>query len=117
MLALGVTSVILTIYILKCHHSPAEKPIPNYLRKFCFVAAKLGCFHSSCFSRKNAVGKAEKDEKTDVSKTPIESEPESELTWPEVTMILDNFFFKWYALVLGLITFCVLLAMVISYYT
>lgn len=116
MLAWGVMAVILTIYVLKCHHSPPEKPIPNYLRKFCFVAAKLGCFHNSCFNRKNAVGKLEKGEEAgEVNKTQIELEPE--LTWPEVTMILDNFFFKWYALVLGSVTLCVLLTLMISYYT
>lgn len=111
---MGVTSVLLTIYILKCHHSPEDKPVPNYLRKFCVIAKKLA-YLDCCCKRKNVVEEA--DDKVSEDRKPRVPVSETELTWPEVTEILDNFFFKLYAVVLTLLTFAVLVTLVISYFT
>lgn len=108
MLSMGVTSVLLTIYILKCHHSPEDKPIPNYLKRFCELVGKISCI---CCKKKNVVDGQDIEEKV---KAPIENK-EPELTWQEVTKILDNFFFKLYAVILFLLTFSVLLALIINY--
>ena len=110
MLSMGVTSVLLTIYILKCHHSPEDKPVPNYLRKFCVIAKK-----DCCCKRRNVVEEA--DGKVSEDTKPRVPVSETELTWPEVTEILDKFFFKLYAVVLTLLTFAVLVTLVISYFT
>lgn len=108
MLSMGVTAVLLTIYILKCHHSPEDKPIPNYLKRFCELVAKMPC---ACCKQKNVVDGLDLEEKV---KAPVEN-IEPELTWQEVTRILDNFFFKLYAVILSLLTFSVLLALIINY--
>lgn len=108
MLAMGVTSVLLTIYILKCHHSPEDKPIPHYLKVFCELVGKISCI---CCKKKNVVDGQDIEEKV---KAPVENN-EPELTWQDVTKILDNFFFKLYAIILLLLTLSVLLALIIDY--
>lgn len=100
--------MFLTIYILKCHHSPDDKPIPNYLKRFCELVGKISCI---CCKKKNVVDGQDIEEKV---KAPVENK-EPELTWQEVTKILDNFFFKLYAVILSLLTFSVLLALIINY--
>ena len=110
---MGVTSVLMTIYILKCHHSPEDKPVPTYLRKFCVIAKKLA--YLDCCKRKNVVDEA--DGKVSEDTKPRVQVSATELTWPEVTEILDNFFFKVYAVVLTLLTFAVIVTLVISYFT
>lgn len=100
--------MFLTIYILKCHHSPDDKPIPNYLKRFCELVVKISCI---CCKKKNVVDGQDIEEKV---KAPVENK-EPELTWQEVTKILDNFFFKLYVVILSLLTFSVLLALIINY--
>ncbi|XP_062586822.1 acetylcholine receptor subunit beta-like [Saccostrea cucullata] len=115
MLAMGVISVLLTIYVLKCHHSPEERPIPNYLRKFCFLATKIAFIDACCKQKVYSIDEPEIESKTkELPKSHVE---EPELTWPAVTRILDKFFFRFYALFLFVVTFCVLLTLIIYHYT
>ncbi|XP_061164958.1 acetylcholine receptor subunit beta-like [Saccostrea echinata] len=115
MLAMGVISVLLTIYVLKCHHSPEDRPIPNYLKKFCFLASKIAFIDACCKQKIYSIDDPEIESKSkEVPKSPNE---DSELSWPEVTRILDKFFFRFYAVFLLIVTLCVVLTLIIHYYT
>lgn len=114
-LAMGIMAVLMTIFVLRCHHSPEDKPIPNYLEKICKLAKKM--FGIGCCCKRNTVLDLENDKMGKKGKIidPVEAF-EPELSWPEVTLILDKFFFKVYLSLMVTATTVVLLILVIHYY-
>lgn len=105
----------MTIFVLRCHHSPEDKPIPNYLEKICKLAKKM--FGIGCCCKRNTVLDLENDKMEKKGKIidPVEAF-EPELSWPEVTLILDKLFFKVYLSLMVTATTVVLLILVIHYY-
>lgn len=112
MLFLGVSAVLLSLFIINCHHTKEDKPIPNYIENLCSALKKITC--SNC-CKKNVVNDMEKSEKLETERTAIEAF-QPELSWSEVATILDRFFFKLYLIIFFGLTIIVLLILVIHYY-
>lgn len=113
MFSMGVMAILLTIFVLKCHHSTEDQPIPNYIRRLCSIANKLE--YSHCCKKSAVVDEIESNDKNGNKGSPRKAF-QPELSWPEVTTALDKFFFKVYTTIFLLLTILVLLVFIIHYY-
>lgn len=111
MLSMGMAAVLLSLFIINCHHNTEDKPIPNYIKRLCSVSIKMTC-RNCC--KKNVVNDMDNGEKVE-TKTAIDAF-QPELSWQEVAKILDRFFFKLYMMIFFGLTIIVLLTLVIHYY-
>lgn len=113
MLSMGVVAILLTIFVLKCHFSTEDQPIPNYIRRICSVANKMERNH--CCKKSEVVDEIENDKNGNKGSPRKAFQPE--LSWPEVSKALDKFFFKVYTTTFLLLTFVVLFVFIIHHYT
>jgi len=130
-LTLGAISVCLTIFVLSLHFRPEDEPVPKWLKTFTSAfLAKLACVKSPCVRRKRSkVGVVEQlaPTKHKLSHTekkmpiPIDMADEDddevpELSWQQLSKIMDKVFFNIYISLICLVTIALFLIITSGYY-
>lgn len=131
-LTLGAISVCLTIFVLSLHFRPEDEPVPNWLKTFTSAClAKLACVKSPCLRRKRSkVGVVEQLAPTTKHKLshtekkmpiPIDMADEDddevpELSWQQLSKIMDKVFFNIYIALICLVTIALFLIITSGYY-
>ncbi|KAJ8300319.1 hypothetical protein KUTeg_021838, partial [Tegillarca granosa] len=92
-LAFGIVSSFVTIFVLYCHNVSGEELVPNWLLKLAShvlipfsCTKKCSCFNRNCCNRKRKINCQQKDKKL--------QNPEPEISWKELGRIVDSFSFK-----------------------
>ncbi|XP_052079243.1 acetylcholine receptor subunit alpha-1-A-like isoform X1 [Mytilus californianus] len=116
-LALGVLSVIITIYVLDCHHKNEQLPVPKWLIKMSTSClAKFACWKDNsclCGRKVQPYGEA----KDSVPETTDKHSGElGSLTWKDISQILDGFFLRLYLLIICFMTFILFLTLLVGYH-
>ena len=104
-LALGGVVVVLSKYVLSCHHTPDEEPVPNWLVRVYTgpmgkVAGtqKMTCCWQRSSKKNNVVKVSETPSKTpDVerrSMADLSKADNEEIKWSSITKFLDKLFFR-----------------------
>ncbi|XP_063411900.1 neuronal acetylcholine receptor subunit beta-3-like [Mytilus trossulus] len=116
-LALGVLSVIITIYVLDCHHKDENVPVPKWLmRMSTSCLAKFACWKdNSCLCGRKVQPYGEAKESIPETTEKHSGELDS-LTWKDISQILDGFFLRLYLLIICFMTFILFMTLVIGYY-
>lgn len=113
-LALGVISVFITIYVLECHHKDKEVPVPEWLSNLSMgCCAKFACWKDF----KCRCGRKIKPEDYNTSVEKIKNKEDNDTpTWKDICHILDAFFLRIYFIIIGLLTCMMLLTLIIAYH-
>ncbi|KAJ8300318.1 hypothetical protein KUTeg_021837 [Tegillarca granosa] len=116
-LAFGIVSVFVTIFVLYCHNVNGEEPIPNWLQKLAnhvlipFSCTKnCSCCTWNCCNRKRKINSQQKDE--NLRNPDVKKWVEPEISWKELGRIVDSFSFNASLLinfVMGLLTYLLLI--------
>lgn len=98
-LAFGIVSVFVTIFVLYCHNTAGDDPIPGWLQKIAshvlipFSCNKKGsCCTLNCCNRKRKINNQNKDE--DLQHPDIKKWVESEISWKQLGRMVDSFSFN-----------------------
>ncbi|XP_048759708.1 neuronal acetylcholine receptor subunit alpha-3-like [Ostrea edulis] len=130
-LGAGTIAVLFVIIVINVYHTPQEKPIPLWTRRFISLLMILFCWKSStscCSSR------CCRSSKTTVENTPVteivkksvvsnddvvedDEEEDSEITWRTIAAVLDHFFFIIFMLIILLATVTFISIIVMKYFT
>jgi hypothetical protein len=108
MLSLGVSSVLLTIYVLSIHFKSEEEEIPGYLRTLANFSCTV-CYRNDG-TKVSVITVSEKENEANKQNTEKEN---TELTWQDIAVTIDALLFWMYAcmfLLLSLI-FGIIMAM------
>ncbi|XP_033747801.1 acetylcholine receptor subunit beta-like [Pecten maximus] len=111
-LILGMLSVVLTIIVIRCHHSEEDKPVPNILQQVCRTKLKeMFCErknHRQISDAADATPKAEADRPSSVT---VSTE---DMTWQDAARALDHFFFRLYFVIVFLGTFSLVITLTVA---
>ncbi|KAJ8300320.1 hypothetical protein KUTeg_021839 [Tegillarca granosa] len=98
-LAFGIVSVFVTIFVLYCHNVNGEEPIPNWLQKLAnhvlipfSCTKKCSCCTWNCCNRKRKINSQQKDE--NLRNPDVKKWVEPEISWKELGRIVDSFSFN-----------------------
>lgn len=128
-LGVGTISVLFVIIVINVFHTPVEKPIPKWTRRFISLLMKIFCWKgTSCHLKSNKTETVEKTPVTEFTKTPsvmtsideVEAEDveeETEMTWKLVAAVLDYLFFLIFMFVVLLSTVIFVSVIVLKYVT
>jgi hypothetical protein len=125
MLALGVTSVFLTICVLNIHFKPEDENITGYCRTFVKLSSNVFCWNEASCCKKgkrkiSAVGVTEKQNEVGMQKLQTEIQnlqaenDDQPVTWKEVAKKMDRFLFIMYASVFVFFTVIFVILMIIG---
>lgn len=127
-LGVGTISVLFVIIVINVFHTPVEKPIPKWTRRFISLLMKIFCWKgTSCHLKSNKTETVEKTPVTEFTKTPVmtsideveaeDVEEETEMTWKLVAAVLDYLFFLIFMFVVLLSTVIFVSVIVLKYVT
>lgn len=128
-LGVGTISVLFVIIVINVFHTPVEKPIPKWTRRFISLLMKIFCWKgTSCHLKSNKTETVEKTPVTEFTNTPsvmtsideVEAEDveeETEMTWKLVAAVLDHLFFLIFMFVVLLSTVIFVFVIVLKYVT
>lgn len=127
-LVLGVISVCLTIFVLNLQFRPEEEEVPKWLKKItkscllrliCMKTCKSCCKSSkvvdSRMIEKKAIIKL-KDLQTDNQPEVEDTEEKMELTWQQLSKIMDNVFFNVYITLIAAVTIVLFLVITVAFF-
>lgn len=127
-LSLGVVSVCLTIFVLSLHFKPEEEKIPEWVKtltnsflirvacmKKCGSCSRGSKVDEAHLSDTTMLKKLKVDEKNDL--TSADGKSDQELTWQQLSEIMDRVFFNIYISIIVIVTVMLFLVVFIAYYT
>ena len=128
MFIFALVNVLLTIFVLVCHHNPSDKSLSKVMKSMTSCVSKIVCWKSSCCKRsKSSVNNSKVDispvmefKGASIADEMVDDTVEeygvdkSDLSWQEAALIWDRFFLWTSILVVSSVTIAVV-AILTSY--
>ncbi|XP_021374382.1 neuronal acetylcholine receptor subunit alpha-5-like [Mizuhopecten yessoensis] len=118
-LILGMLSVVLTIFVLDCHHADEVKPVPKLLQQFC----RMNLISKWCAKIKHREKVSDSvdtipttEENVDISLTLDKLAGKEEVTWRDVARTLDCLFLWLYFFIVFVGTSALVITFAIAYH-
>ena len=115
---MGVISVIMTIFVLECHHKDDSLPVPRWLTKVTIgCCAKFACWkdYKCLCGRKIKPSREDQNYNMTEEKHCEDNETDDTITWKDICHILDAFFLRLYLIVIGSLTCLLLITLIAGY--
>lgn len=129
---MATIAVCCTTFVINLHMRTDDDKMPDWVRNFAYTyLMKIACWKNACFCKRNKVkDKSSKSynltktnghvvtakSKTD-RKESVEHDQSRDLTWKELSEIMDKVFYNVYMLLISLATFVLFMIIVVGYYT
>lgn len=131
-LLMATIAVCCTTLVINLHMRTDDESMPDWLKNFTFnYLVKIACWKNSCFCKRNKVenrrsttpthspndifvtAKSRQDDQTES----VSSDESRDLTWKELSEIMDQLFYYIYMFLIILSTFILFMIIIGGYYT
>ena len=129
---MATIAVCCTTFVINLHMRTDDDEMPEWVRNFAYnYLMKIACWKNTCVCRRNKVkdkrSKSHNHTKTNGHlvtaksttdrKESVETDQSRDLTWKELSEIMDKVFYNVYMILISLATFVLFMLIVAGYYT